>query len=409
MVDFGQRFGTVLSNVNNFIQGERNKLDPLDAGVEDVGVLRYPIDSDRLSGHFIMFHIVETTPGSGTIDTQAGAQAVARGLSFLAGLGPIAGPIAIAVDSAARQRADLLVQNAKQQSIIGRGRKRIDDTRKALIERGVSSEELTRLRQLPIRSETVGSIVIYMPEKITTAYAFEYQGEQLRIAAAGAGLVDLTKRIIGGSTSIDQGVKEDFLQALGQEFGLRLGTNLIDQLGSLVGANVGARAFLEKNIRRVTNPHMQFLFRAVGQRSFDYTFNFIPQSREESDAIDNIIRTFKFFAHPEVVPGGRFHAFPAEFDIQYISREQDPKGGQFVDQENNWLNRVGRCYLKSISVDYSGAGVFASHKSHNSPLPTTLQGDTAFSRTGNPPTHITVTLSFSELETLNRQHILEGF
>lgn len=414
MTFLGKKFGTIVSNVNNLIQGERDKLASLNVGDEDIGILRYPIDSDRLSGHFIMFHIVETTPGSGKIDTNAGAQAVARALGIIGGLGPIAGPIALAVDVFTggpnrRKELNATLERAKQQSIIGRGRKRIDATRKALIDRGVSSEELTRLKQLEVTTETVGSIVIYMPEKISVGYGFEYQGESLRIAAAGAGIVDLTKRLIDGSTNIDQAVKSDFIKSLGEEFGLRLGTNLIDQLGSLVGANVGARAFLERNIRRVTNPHMQFLFRSVGQRSFEYTFHFIPQSREETEAIDDIIRTFKFFAHPEVVPGGRFHSFPAEFDIQYISREQDSKNGQFIDQENDWLNRVGRCYLKDIAVDYSGSGVFSTHTSHAAPLSKPLRGDTQTTRLGNPPTHITVTLTFSELETLNRQHIAEGF
>ncbi len=400
------KFGTVVSNVNNFIQGTRNKLDPLNVGTEDIGVLKYPINSDQLSGHFIMFHIVETTPGSGKIDTNSGAQAIARGQSILGGLGPSSSPIAQSVDGV---QFNEFIPNAKQQSIVGRGRKRIDATRKALIDRGVSSEELTRLKQLPVTTETVGSIIIYMPEKISAGYAFEYQGESLRIAAAGAGIVDLTKRIIDGSTNIDQAVKSDFIKSLGEEFGLRIGTNLVDQLGSLVGANIGARAFLERNVRRVLNPHMQFLFRSVGQRSFEYTFHFIPQSSQESEAIDDIIRTFKFFAHPEFIAGGRFHAFPAEFDIQYISREQEPKDGLFLDKENDWLNRVGRCYLKNIAVDYSGSGIFSTHRSHSSPLPSSLQGDTVESRGGNPPTHITVTLSFSELETLNRQHILEGF
>ncbi len=408
------RIGTVQSNRNNLIQGVRNKLDPLNVGTEDLGVLKYPLDSDQLSGHFVMFHIVETTPGSGKIDTNSAGNAIARGLSALGGQGPQSQAVAIPLDSVTGGSSQSvqfneILPNSKQQSIVGRGRKRIDDTRKALIKRGVSSEDLTRLKQLPVNTETVGSVVIYMPEKISVGYAFEYQGEQLRIAAAGAGLVDLTKRIIDGSTNIDQAVKGDFLKALGEEFGLRVGTNLIDQLGSLIGANVGARAFLERNIRRVTNPHMQFLFRSVGQRSFEYTFHFIPQSSQESEAIDEIIRTFKFFSHPEIVGGGRFHAFPAEFDIQYISREQNPKDGQFSDKENDWLNRVGRCYLKNIAVDYSGSGVFSTHRSHAAPLPSTLQGDTVQSRGGNPPTHITVTLSFSELETLNRQHILEGF
>ncbi len=408
MTYLGDKFGTIVSNINSLMQGARNKLGPLEVGTEDLGVLKYPVDSDTLSGHFIMFHIVETTPGAGKIDSNSGAQTVAQGLSATGGLGPSKFPIAQSIGGVLFNESQ---PNAKQQDIVSRGRTRIAATRKILIDKGFSSSELTRLKQRSVTTETVGSIIIYMPEKISTGYAFEYQGEKLQIAAAGAGLVELTRKILDESTIIDPEQKAAFIKGISEEFGLKLGTSLIDQLGSLVGANIGARAFLDRNIRRVSNPHMQFLFRSVGQRSFEYTFHFIPQSRQETEAIDDIIRSFKFFAHPELVGGGRLHSFPAEFDIQYISREQDPKDGAFVDKENDWLNRVGRCYLKDIAVDYSGSGIFSTHKSHSAPLHSALQGDTPESqrRGGNPPTHITFTLTFSELETLNRQHILEGF
>lgn len=413
MVSFGPRFGSVISPRNQKIKGVRSKLEVLDAPNlgADFGATTYPRNLDQQSGHFIMFHVVETTPGSGQIETSPNDKALDSidDQPVVPFRGQFSGTANVG-------RTNLTpIANQVIQTIAGRGQKRIAATRNALKEAGASVSELTKIRQLPIRSETVATVVIYMPEKITTGYAMEYQGEQLRIAAAGKGVFDLTQDILSGATVLTDAIKSDFVRSLGEEFGTRFASQFLDQLGSLVGANVGARAFLERNVRRVLNPHMQFLFRSVNQRTFEYTFHFTAQTQEESEVIDNIIRTFKFFSHPELVGGGRLHGFPAEFDIQYLSRELIEPGTHGAGDafqplmENDWLNRIGRCYLSNMSVDYSGTGVFSTHRHHKSAVPGTLQGETAQIREGNPPTHITMSLTFNELETLNRQHILEGF
>ena len=251
--------------------------------------------------------------------------------------------------------------------------------------------------------ETVGSVLLYMPEKITTNYGFDYQGESLQLAVAGLGLAD----IIGGGSMLSEEAKAEFVAGISEQFSLRFVTKILDDLGGLAGINVGATGTLEKKRRRVLNPHMQFLFKSVNQRSFEYTFSFAPRNEKDSEAIDNIIRTFKFYAHPEIQAGGIFHGYPAEFDIQYIAREN--KDQPYA--ENDWLNKVGRCYLSSVAVDYSAAGVFSTFRGLKKDLPDRFRGTTpsSTSRQGNPPTNINLTLTFNELETLNRAHIAEGF
>ncbi len=418
------RIGSIVSPLMNQIKGVRNPLAVLDIPNDgsDFGALTYPHNLEQQSGHFIMFHIVETTPGSGQIET-ANDQA-SEAIKTMPVV-PFRGRFTSLSGTGARGRRfdSTPISGSAIHDIAGRGAKRIADTRSTLQSAGASASALTDLsilQQKPIRTETKSTVVIYMPEKISTGYSMEYQGESLRIAAAGAQLFTLTQDVLSDATTLTEAAKSDLVKSLGEEFGTRFGTQLLDQLGSLVGANVGSRAFLEKNIRRVVNPHMQFLFRSVNQRQFEYTFQFVPQSSEESEIVDNIIRTFKYFSHPTLVnTSGRLNGFPAEFDIQYISRElkpsgeRGPGGSAYHFQENDWLNRIGRCYLSDMTVDYSAAGVYATHRHHASSVPNLFgEGETsatANTRSGNPPTHITMNLTFKELETLNREHILEGF
>ncbi len=417
IASLGKLIGTIVNPAMGVIRGARSKLDVLDSPNlgTDFGALTYPREIDSQSGHFMMFHVVVTTPGSGSLETpddkvKAGidTQPIVQYTGQFSGRGDFkVGNVFLTGTTS--------IPGEKINQIISGGKARIAAVRQALKQVGSSVSDLTNITQKTLRSKTVTTIIIYMPEKITTGYSLDYQGANLRIATAGAKVFELTANALGLSSTLTASQMTDLREALTFEFGTSFGKKLIDDLGSFVGADIGAQALFERNVRKVFNPHMQFLFKAVNQRTFEYTFHFVAQSPQESEIIDNIIRTFKFFSHPEVTgPSGRLHSFPAEFDIQYVSRELIPEGQRAAGhshhfQENNWLNRIGRCYLSGMTVDYSGAGVFATHRHHDAAVPETLQGASIQLRKGNPPTHVTMTLIFQELETLNRQHILEGF
>lgn len=402
--------GKIIDFKTNTIKAVRGAFDRLETErTPSLGILQYPTDGDNFdAGHFIMFHVNEQVKGTGIVAStfkrgvrKFASNPFAAALSTLNPFGGFLGAAAIA--GGIEFLKDNLTQTAEQLNITGRGRTRIQKTRQALAEAGASTSQRINSAIIPVQMETVASLLLYMPEKITTNYGFEYQGESLQLAVAGLGAAD----IIGGGSMLSEEAKAEFMAGLAEQFSLRFVTKILDDLGSLAGINVGSTGVLEKKRRKVLNPHMQFLFRSVNQRSFEYTFSFAPRNEKDSVAIDNIIRTFKFYAHPEIQAGGLFHGYPAEFDIQYIAREN--KDQPYA--ENDWLNKVGRCYLSGVAVDYSAAGVFSTFRSLNKELPDRFRGTTPAStlRQGNPPTHINLTLTFNELETLNRAHIAEGF
>lgn len=405
----------IINLVSNAIKQARSVFDQLEEVADNpIGVLQYPTDADNFeAGHFIMFHVNEQVAGTGIVSStfQRGAKEFASNpfSSFNPLAGVFGGLAGGGISGGVQVLRDNLAQTQAQLNIIGRGRERIEKSRQALASVGASSTALLHNAISPVQMKTVGSVLLYMPEKITTNYGFEYQGESLQLAVAGIGGANAIANLFGGGTVISEEAKADFLAGIAEQFSLRFVTKLVDNITSVAGINLNATAALELKRRKVINPHMQFLFRSVNQRSFEYTFSFAPRTEKDSEAIDNIIRTFKFYSHPEIQAGGVFHGYPAEFDIQYISRENRDE----PYAENDWLNRVGRCYLSSIAVDYSAAGVFSTFRRLNKDLPDNVmrRGTSSASsgRQGNPPTHVTMTLTFSELETLNRAHIAEGF
>jgi hypothetical protein len=142
-------------------------------------------------------------------------------------------------------------------------------------------------------------------------------------------------------------------------------------------AGLGDIAQLSAKVR--TNPFREVFFEGVDYRQFNFRYRFMPKDRTESQAVYNIIQTFKEHMHPELSKGGYFYIYPSEFEIVYY----------YKNKENPYFNRISQCALTDMSVDYGGEQ-FASF----------LDGS---------PTEINITLSFRELELLTKDSIKQGY
>ena len=108
----------------------------------------------------------------------------------------------------------------------------------------------------------------------------------------------------------------------------------------------------------------------------------IPRSPEEAQVIRDIIKQFKFYAAPELLPGstGRFFIPPAEFDIKFF----------YNGRENLNINKISTCVLTRIDVNYASAGQWTTFDD-GMPVETMLQ------------------LEFQELEIMHKKRIEDGY
>jgi len=74
---------------------------------------------------------------------------------------------------------------------------------------------------------------------------------------------------------------------------------------------------------------------------------------------------------------------PDVFSIRYMH----------INDENNYINRIGKCYLRSMDVSYGG-DKFVTYNADE---------------IGAPPQKTTITLDFQELEIMDRTNIEDGF
>lgn len=259
--------------------------------------------------------------------------------------------------------SDSATQNYIERANMAKG---AGDWTKDLIQR--TSKPLKRLR---------GSIMMYMPTNVNTSYGVRYADESMGLFGA------LAEHLSSNDSNKLKIAMETGSQAL-----MRIGANVIGQgAANMIGAfgvdssivgNPGA--VIDAATKTTFNPRKEQLFKEVGFREFNYSFDFAPQTREDCNTIISIINTFKFHMHPEIDPTRFFYMFPSEFDIEYY----DPNG-----KKNEFLNSINSCALTDLRINYS-------------------PGESWSTLVNGCPTHIKITLSFLELQPLTKDLIKEG-
>jgi len=158
---------------------------------------------------------------------------------------------------------------------------------------------------------------------------------------------------------------------------------LVDSAAEMIGQEVSAAPAINAITGSVRNPRKEQLFDGVGFRTFDFTFNFRPKNETEAYDMLTICKLFRFHAHPELNASQAYLLTPSEFQITFINMNKSLS-------ENIWINKVGRCACTSVVVNY-----------HPNDIVSTFENGI--------PTAVDLTISFTEMEAITRNHIYAGF
>ena len=156
------------------------------------------------------------------------------------------------------------------------------------------------------------------------------------------------------------------------------------------------------------NPRLEKMFKEKEIRSFQFSWDFYPKNQEEVDTLKDIIDTFRYHAHParssegdgaknekgESIDPQIMLRVPAEFTVKFLSSSaRVSNDGSIVNNgfvENEYIPKISRCALTSISIDYTPQGVFSTFEN-------------------NSPVAYSITLSFSEIASITREDIKAGY
>lgn len=218
------------------------------------------------------------------------------------------------------------------------------------------------------------AIVLYMPDDLSVTYKSNYEAAEIGTAL---GTVSAMSDLMKGNTSF-----KDAAKSLGMQTG-----KLIDSLVSFgsLGTAQGTYAAIQRKTGVAAAPLQEMIFQGVDYRTFNYTFKMTPRNRKEAQEIKDIIDTFTFHMLPEKLGSGAALAYrvPSEFTIRYMYRGYD----------NAYLNSITYCALTDMKVDYNSGEKFATYRPDD---------------IGAPPISTSVTLTFQELELIDRRRAKNG-
>jgi len=226
-------------------------------------------------------------------------------------------------------------------------------------------------------------ILLPIPQNISDTVSVTWGDDTINaleggaIAVANAAQVD---PVAAAQKSIDL-LKSAVPKALENESTMNAVKNAISGLavGGL-GGNVSATGLITRATGMVMNNNLELLFQGVNLRSFPFTFDLAPRSREEAQEILLIIRTLKkemTARNNAAKVGGNtedvavFISSPSIFQLTYKSG-----GGK-----HPFLHTFKPCALTGCGVNYTASGTYATYEN-------------------GTPVHMQLTLEFKELNPI---------
>ncbi len=186
------------------------------------------------------------------------------------------------------------------------------------------------------------TIMLPLPEQIQDQLNLNYNSIDLGMVAAGfrAGAAIGDAFSSGGFGAGISSMKTELMA--GGNYALRSAIGGIsDEVGALVNSGMGD----------VPNPYSTLLFKNVDQRQFQFSFNFAPASKQESDVLKEIINQIRYLSLPR--EDKNFLDFPYEWEISF--------GG------TDYLFSMSRGVITDFQVSYGASGGMAFFKDTGAP------------------------------------------
>ena len=229
-------------------------------------------------------------------------------------------------------------------------------------------------------------IYLPIPQDINSANTAGWSESDFNAIAAAAFQFSKSTGQAGAGQKTGEDIKQEVITALknsglGGDAGLDLAQSFIGvaAANSLPGINISMSDVLARQAGVIINPNKELLFNSVSLREFGFSFVFTARSQEEANEIKKIIHAFKKYSAPKIGSTGFFLASPDVFQISYLH-----KG----NQEHPFLNKFKVAALKSVNVNYTGSSTYSTY-------------------TDGTPTHIIMSLSFSEIEPVYYEDFMD--
>ena len=339
-------------------------------GTFDVKKLTYPMDvvEDPRQGHYVIFTVREISK-----EARVNVKADEKGeLGVYNQDGK-----KLNLNKINEDTKDSQAKSGTEDSSNGNGKKDKDTVRYVDINAERDSNRRYAIRPPTKRTSTL--ITLYMPPQVKNITGAEYESVEMSplTTIAAAGITSLFRDVEFG------GMGSAALKKLGTAI-----TGFAEQIGF-----GGATDAFQLGSGVMVADRMEFVFRNPKKRAFPYQFDFYPKSEKEAQEVHEIIQTFRKHMLPSMAYEASKNAnpifnVPNEFNIEYY----------YKDNHNNFLNKIGNCYLTDCDVTYGG------DRYTSFPTSQTKKGES-----GASPTEIHLNLNFQEMDVITHEDVKAGY
>lgn len=204
------------------------------------------------------------------------------------------------------------------------------------------------------------TILLYMPEDISTGYKSNWTGKNFSNIGAGA----LRTAAAGslGQTLAKAG--ETINEAVDRFSSIAAAQVISGAIGKITGESIGLDDVFGSTRGVILNPNTELLFTGLDLRNFTLTYKLVPRSAKEADTIEEIIKTFKKCSLPYMNGGAealKDSIDPQGFDAGFI-KVPDLVKVNFMHggSTNAYLPRFKMCALTQVDVNYTPDGTYAT-------------------------------------------------
>ena len=183
------------------------------------------------------------------------------------------------------------------------------------------------------------AIALYVPNSLTNQQSVDWSEEDFSNNGASTALDIANNAKSSAQLNASEG-SNWFTQAV--RGGVGAVTGAVGGVASAGAASNIRSSTLSQHSARVNpgNSKSEQLFRSVGFRDLEFSYQFAPKSKDEAINVFNIIRAFKHHMLPEYKDNSKFlFIYPSEFNIKYF------KGSE----ENEYLDKNLTAVLTAVN------------------------------------------------------------
>ena len=225
-----------------------------------------------------------------------------------------------------------------------------------------------------------GSVALYMPTDIQVNDQIVYNEDSRKVfgtlQAIASGDITAQSMVTQGQGAAITAATSGLATALKAS-----GKKLFTSFGGVVGGAIGAAGagVVQDEYQRSTgqskNPHEYMAYQSTAMRNFSFNFTFLPDSKEESVQIKEIIKQFRLAAHA-LRNDGLTMTVPDHVIVSFHGAKD--------------MIQLPPVVIESVNISYN-------------------PNNTSFFKHGNAPVEVGMALTFKEIVPIYRQDVEAGW